>query len=250
MKIRLSLYALLVTFLSVQTVVEAQTMGMGCNPEIQRMVRSLSQLASQSNCQGTFIVKERWGKDKRSGMDVAFSDVSYALKGRTLFSQTFKSSIDTYVTITPIKISGCSALFLTYSEGAAGRFNNSYLVFQSGNRFSCLDLAGAYGGGYSAEDLDNDGEFEIVGTERQGSSCTGVCEGCYPMWGRIFHLDRQTRKLIEMNGEQYPKYYASLAENLRNGYESIKNDRYVSAGCKQTFLQLIRRAERLAQGRR
>lgn len=240
MKARFYLFALLVIFLSTQIEVEAQK---GCNPEIQRMIRSLSQLASQSNCQGEFIVKERLIRD------VIFYDVSYVVKGKPLFRQTFKSSMELYVSLTPVKVSGCNALFINYSMGAGGSYQDSYLVFPSANRFRCLDLSQNEGDYFSVKDIDADGEAEVVAQKNEGAADDFPCSK-FAYWGRIFHLDRTSGALVEMNGENYPEYYASLAKSIRDNYENIKNDRDVSARCKQTFLQLIRRAERLSQGRR
>jgi hypothetical protein len=242
-KVFLCLLAVIVTLLCSPIVLEAQTEG--CSAELKSMARSLSRFAVRANCQGDFTIKERFGND------ATLYDVSYVVKGRPVFRQTFKSSIEQYVSLVPIKISGCSALFVRYAQGAAGRYNDSNLVFQLGNRFSCHYLGGFYDGGYNAQDLDSDGESEIIQAERQDSACKGgLCEGCYPHWSRIFHFDPQSKQLIEQAGENYPKYYASEADNLRAGYEVIKNDRNVSSACKQYFLQLIRKADRLAQGRR
>jgi hypothetical protein len=236
MKIRLSLYALFGALLSAQIITEAQTKG--CNPEIQSMARSLSQLASQSNCQGDFVIRER-----RIG-DAIFYDVSYVVRGKAIFRQTFKSSIEQYVSLTPIKVSGCSSLFITYQMGADGTYQNSYIIFPSASRFRCLALSEEdY---FHVEDIDQDGETEIVVQSVESPTEDFPCSK-FAYWGRIFHLDRTSGNLVEMNGSNYPKYYASLLKTLRDGYENIRNDRDVSIRCKQTYLQLIGRAERLAK---
>lgn len=211
--------------------------------EIKKLTQGLSRLAVKNGCDGKFAVKEQRRNDT-----AIWYELSYVLKSKTMYRQTFKSdTMLIMVDLTPIKLDGCNSLLVSYSQGASGAYQESYLVFPSASKFSYLALSQSTGY-FSVEDLDSDGEAEIIAQKSEPSSDDSCNKFAY--WGRLFHLDRTSGMLVEMNGENYPKYYASLTETLRNSYENIKNDRNVSARCKQTYLQLIRRAERLAQGRR
>lgn len=213
--------------------------------EVKKLARSLTQSAGLFSCKGNFSVRE-----SRRSNDGIWYEVSYALNQKSLVRQSFKSSaLEQYVSLTPVKFSGCNALFITYSMGASGAYQDSYLVYPTGNKFNLISLSAQVEGYFSIEDLDNNGETEIIVNKSVANNLDFPCDK-FAYWASIFHFNRTSSRLIEMKGELYPKFYASLAQTLRANYRNYKNDKTVSRKCHQTFQQLITRAETLAKNKK
>lgn len=216
------------------------------NPaEVKKLARSLTQSAGQSSCKGNFSV----GESRRSD-DATWYEVSYLLNKKSLVRQSFKSSaIEQYVGLTPIKLSGCNSLFITYSMGASGAYQDSYLIYPSGSRFNSVSLSSLREGYFNVEDLDKNGETEIIVNKSVAANLDFPCDK-FAYWASIFHFNSTSGRLTEMRSELYPKFYASLAQILRSNYQNYRNDRTVSRSCHQTFQQLIAKAEALAKNKK
>ena len=109
-------------------------------------------------------------------------------------------------------------------------------------------MGGSYDGGFRPEDLDSNGEFELIKSTREASTC-GFAECCFPHWERIFHINVVSKKLVEEDGRKYPVFYSAVAKKLRKYYEGEKDNEYIPRNCKQVFLDLAVKAERLSHNK-
>ena len=173
---------------------------------------------------------------------------------------------DTTPEIIPIMISdGYSGLFFNIPGGGVGGRGPgcSYVVFSSlpDNNFISKELHVPYSypigtspplyiaKSAKEEDMDSDGETEIVALEYPQWSLDWDCPfsfgGDTPYWHSIYHLSPQRGELVEVN-DRFPKYYASLAEKYRNIEKEVSSRTKIPPRCENELQQLIKKAENLA----
>ena len=172
------------------------------------------------------------------------STISFIAGGKAVFREQFPvpEHHDLIPTITPIKVEGYTALSFGYSFGAGGGISCSYIMFPAlqANGFRSIEVGGRL------EDLDADGEAEIVRLEAQDWAY-----GCpfsraeMPYWHRILHLSPQMGELIDVS-ERFPQYYVTHARELQTLSEEVSSRTGLSPACQQGLQGLMKRAEPLA----
>lgn len=96
--------------------------------------------------------------------------------------------------------------------------------------------------GLHVEDIDSDGEMEIVTNEQPdwANSC-GFSNAGTPYWKSIYHLSPLNHTIEDVSG-RYPKVYASIAEQLKQSLQENK-----SPLCNSEVDKLLRKARQLAR---
>jgi hypothetical protein len=205
----------------------------GTDSEPVKMASSLPRLPSADLAKVTFDLKEA----------ESHFVISVRVAGRIVAERFVRkpNPIEAIVEIQPIKLGGYSGLYINYSSGATGGIACPHLLFPSPitNSFFAIESPGS-----KIEDIDADGETEIIALEWAKEADCGSARAFMPYWHRIYHVNPQTRTTYEVS-KQFPKYYASLAQDYQGLLDELNKNPNSPAVCKQGMRNLIRRASEL-----
>ena len=191
-------------------------------------------------------------------------EIFYRSNGKTVFHGSYLKR-DTYMMYdtTPITGAGYSGLLINANGGGSGGPQCAYVVFPSlrSNEFIFKDLLGPSGypagtrpplyvaSGAMAEDIDSDGDTEIVIREAANWSWDWNCPFSHadtPYWPRIMHFSPHLGQMVDVS-ERFPRYYASLAEQFKKLNNELSSATNMPPRCESELQRLIKKAEGLGQ---
>lgn len=204
------------------------------------LVKILNAAGIGDPSQGKFEVKNvKQGEKERQ-------EVTFVLKGKAVAKSVIPSVLEGEIGggATPLKLRGYSGLILSYGYRDVGC---SLVIFPRGKTSKWLSLG--FGSHQSwVEDLDEDGQDEIISNGRVGD-CGSNAEALY--WPTIFHVDISSEQVIDVS-RHFPFFYARKAKDYKEYAEQYKKvfseTRYLEV-CQADLKPLIEMAERLAAGR-
>ncbi len=126
-------------------------------------------------------------------------------------------------------------------DGGVGAYQESYIIWPFASKFNYRKLMKEGRVSFDWQDIDNDGEFEIILFTAAGD-WDSPCKWAW--WPSIYHLNMGIGLLKEMRGENYPSFYAEHAKGLRSNFEGA-----AGRACETEFRRLIDRAEGLSRGK-
>jgi Tol biopolymer transport system component len=206
-----------------------------------KFASTLPSLSSAAVQGGRFEVKPY----PENGVATRF-EISYVVQGKIQFrseisdSTPTKGVMDGLSKVHPFRVKSGGALFFLYRWGATGGLACSYLVFPGAGQFQAINV----GGFAEVTDLDEDGEDEILTLRYE--DWMGECPFARvqtPYWRGVLHLDLATGNLVDVS-ERFPSYYALLASKYKQLYGATSEE--FTPECQAGFLQLVKRAESLA----
>ena len=104
----------------------------GNSSQIRQLVTGLSKTGSKVGCDGKFGVREQ-----RRTNSAIWYEVSYRVGTTITYRQSFASdTLETMVLLEPRKSVGCGALFVEFSMGASGDYQEKYLIYFSKRKFT------------------------------------------------------------------------------------------------------------------
>jgi hypothetical protein len=177
---------------------------------------------------GSFEVKEL---PDGSGYEILLKS-----RGQILFRDKLMKPQDVVFSIIPLQLSGYAALFSQSIAGNSIVCRN--LIYPNAGKF----IAAASPGWF--EDLDRDGELELIINEYQSwkNSCN-LSSAELRDWPKVWRFNPINGTKTDISN-RFPIFYASLAKDLNGIYSRLNSNDSIE--CRQGFQEMIRRAESMA----
>lgn len=215
---------------------------------VKRFVQSLSPFATQASRSGKFNIKTYKQDGFVQGVGVITRyvryETSYFVGEKLVFRKIVQSQPqDDGLEVIALQNGASSALLFNYKYGASGRLQCNYIVYPADDGFHYMRLNASM---CRVEDLNADGEMELIAIDRIYSPCESLPNCCMPYFERIFHLDVQPGKLLEID-KQFPEEYRRVATDNKALLKSALDGGNLAAGCRSIFQQYINKAETLSK---